>query len=55
MHEISSKYTPNFKVNHVTEGGRDKIQYIFDVPEEKSAKNIDMDIRCDQIKLNSSK
>lgn len=24
------------------------------MPEEKSAKEIDMDIRCDQIKLNSS-
>ena len=25
MHEISSKYTPNYKVNHLSEDGRDKI------------------------------
>ena len=55
MQEISSKYTPNYKVNHVNEDGQDKIQYVFEVPEEKSAKGIDMDIRCDQIKLNSAK
>ena len=49
------KYTPNFKINRFNENGQDKIQYVFDVPEEKSAKDIDMDIRFNEIKLNSKK
>ena len=49
------KYTPNFKINRFTDEGQDKIQYVFEVPEEKSAKEIDMDIRCNEIRLNSKK
>ena len=49
------KYTPNCTINKFEEDGMNKIQYIFEVPEEKSAKSIDMDIKSDELKLNSPK
>ena len=49
------KYTPNCKINKFEEDGKNKIQYIFEVPEESSSKNIDMDIKSDELKLNSKK
>lgn len=47
------KYQPNFTLTHIEEDGVKKIQYVFQVPEESSAKDIEMDIKEDEIKLNS--
>ena len=49
----SDKYQPNFTLTHIEEDGVAKIQYVFQVPEESSAKDIEMDIKEDEIKLNS--
>lgn len=49
----SDKYTPNHTVNHIEEDGVKKIQYVFEVPEESSAKDIEIDVKEDEIKLNS--
>ena len=49
----SDKYTPNHKISFVNEDGVDKVKIVFDVPEESSAKDIDIDVSTDQIKLNS--
>lgn len=49
----SDKYTPNHKISFVNEDGVDKVKIVFDVPEETSAKDIDIDVSTDQIKLNS--
>ena len=51
----SDKYTPNHEVTHISEGGLDKVVYVFQVPEESSAKDIEMDVSDEQIKLNSAK
>ena len=40
-------------MNHIEEDGVKKIQYIFEVPEESSAKDIEIDIKEDELKLNS--
>lgn len=50
----SDKYTPNFTVNHIEEDGHQKIQYVFEVPEETSAKDIEIDVKEDEIRLNSA-
>ena len=47
------KYQPNFSVKHLEEEGVKKLQYVFEVPEESSAKDIDIDVSEDTIKLNS--
>lgn len=44
MEMESDKYTPNFDVKHITEDGQDKVVYTFSVPEENTAKEIDMDV-----------
>ena len=49
----SDKYQPNFTLTHIVEDGRQKIQYVFQVPEESSAKDIEIDVKEDEIKLNS--
>jgi len=42
---MSDKYTPNFEVKDITaEDGTNQVQYIFSVPEESSAKDIEIDI-----------
>jgi hypothetical protein len=46
MEMVSDKYTPNHEVSHINEDGLDKVVYIFSVPEENSAKDIDMDVSC---------
>jgi len=55
MEMESSKYTPNNEVKHIQEDGRDKIQFIFQVSEESSGRDIDIDVSSTQIKLNSKK
>ena len=40
----SDKYTPNHDINHIVEDGLDKVVYVFQVPEETSAKLIDIDV-----------
>jgi hypothetical protein len=41
-------------VNHLNVDGVEKVEYVFSVAEEKSAKDIDLDISESEIKLNSS-
>ena len=55
MEMESDKYTPNHEISHIVEEGLDKVVFVFQVPEETSAKNIDMDVSSTQIKLNSKK
>jgi hypothetical protein len=55
MEQESDKYTPNHTIEHVSEDGLDKVVFVFQVPEETSAKNIDMDVSSKQIKLTSQK
>ena len=55
MEMESDKYTPNYEISHIVEDGLDKVVFVFQVPEETSAKNIDMDVSSTQIKLNSKK
>jgi len=55
MEMESDKYTPNYEISHVVEDGLDKVVFVFQVPEETSAKNIDMDVSSTQIKLDSKK
>ena len=43
----SDKYTPNFTFKNIEEDGQEKIQYVFSVPEENSAKDIDIDVSSD--------
>lgn len=43
----SDKYTPNHKISFVNEDGVDKVRIVFDVPEESSAKDIDIDVSTD--------
>ena len=41
-------------MNHLNVDGVEKVEFIFSVAEEKSAKDIDLDISESEIKLNSS-
>ena len=50
----SDKYRPNFTINHINVDGVEKVEFVFNVAEEKSAKDIDLDINESEIKLNSS-
>ena len=49
----SDKYRPNFTLKHLDE--TNQVQFIFQVDEEKSAKEIDLDVSDSAIKLNSPK
>jgi len=50
----SDKYRPNFTVKHFTVDDVEKIEFVFNVAEENSAKDIVLDISESEIKLNSS-
>lgn len=52
----SDKYRPNFDVNHLPadEENPAKIQYVFQVSEESSAKDIEIDVSDTEIKLSSA-
>ena len=57
----SDKYTPNHTMTYLKDGqecsessGFDQIKFVFEVPEESSARDIDIDVSSDQLKLNSS-
>ena len=41
-------------MNHINVDGVEKVEFVFSVAEEKSAKDIDLDISESEIKLNSS-
>ena len=41
-------------MNHLNVDGVEKVEFVFSVAEEKSAKDIDLDISESEIKLNSS-
>ena len=51
----SDKYMPNHKVNEFEEDGSKFIQFVFEVPEESSSKDIEIDVSSDSLKLNSAK
>ena len=55
MEMESDKYTPNHDISHIVEDGLDKVVYVFQVPDESSAKQIDIDVSSTQLKLNSKK
>ena len=50
----SDKYTPNHTIKVINQDGIDKVQIVFSVPEEASAKDIEIDVSTDQCKLSSA-
>jgi hypothetical protein len=48
----SDKYMPNFDLKELSDN---QIQFVFSVPEESSAKDIDIDLSSDELKLDSKK
>lgn len=54
----SDKYRPNFEVQHLAadkdQDQCEKVQYVFHVQEESSAKDIEVDVSQSELKLSSA-